>query len=54
MAAPDRFNAMGGLSSGGGGPGTPNRHPSLPPSVIISPSAPVCCVTQFVSYSLIS
>ncbi|TVY73450.1 Serine/threonine-protein phosphatase 2A 56 kDa regulatory subunit delta isoform [Lachnellula suecica] len=40
MAAPDRFNAMGGGSPSAGGPGTPNRHGQLPPSVIISPSAP--------------
>ncbi|KAH7374196.1 phosphatase 2A regulatory B subunit-domain-containing protein [Cadophora sp. MPI-SDFR-AT-0126] len=37
--APDRFNAMGGGSPSAGGPGTPSRH-GLPPSVIISPSAP--------------
>jgi serine/threonine-protein phosphatase 2A regulatory subunit B' len=40
LGAPDRFNAMGGSPSAGG-PGTPNRHGQLPPSVIISPSAPV-------------
>lgn len=39
LGAPDRFNAMGGSPSAGG-PGTPNRHGQLPPSVIISPSAP--------------
>ncbi|KAH8591120.1 phosphatase 2A regulatory B subunit-domain-containing protein [Bisporella sp. PMI_857] len=39
IVAPDRFNTMGG-STGGIGPGTPNRHGQLPPSVIISPSAP--------------
>ncbi|KAM3078204.1 serine/threonine-protein phosphatase 2A 56 kDa regulatory subunit delta isoform [Clarireedia jacksonii] len=36
MVAQDRFNTGGGTSS----PGTPNRHGSLPPSVVISPSAP--------------
>ncbi|QSZ32891.1 hypothetical protein DSL72_002472 [Monilinia vaccinii-corymbosi] len=36
MSAPDRFNTGGGSPS----PGTPNRHGSLPPSVVISPSAP--------------
>jgi serine/threonine-protein phosphatase 2A regulatory subunit B' len=40
IAAPDRFNSMGGVSPSAGGPGTPSRH-GLPPSVIISPSAPV-------------
>ncbi|TAQ89742.1 hypothetical protein B7494_g1944 [Chlorociboria aeruginascens] len=35
--APDRFNAMGSTSPNAGGP---NRHGQLPPSVIISPSAP--------------
>lgn len=35
----DRFNAMGGSPSAGG-PGTPSRLGQLPPSVIISPSAP--------------
>ncbi|PQE15872.1 phosphatase 2A regulatory B subunit protein [Rutstroemia sp. NJR-2017a BVV2] len=34
--APDRFNTGGGSPS----PGTPNRHGALPPSVVISPSAP--------------
>jgi serine/threonine-protein phosphatase 2A regulatory subunit B' len=38
----DRFNSMGATSPSGGGQGTPNRHQILPPSVIISPSAPVC------------
>ncbi len=32
---------MGGGPPSAGGPGTPNRHGQLPPSVIISPSAPV-------------
>ncbi|KAF5870753.1 putative serine threonine protein phosphatase 2a protein [Botrytis fragariae] len=36
MSAPDRFNTGGGSPS----PGTPNRHGALPPSVVISPSAP--------------
>ncbi|ESZ94359.1 serine/threonine-protein phosphatase 2a [Sclerotinia borealis F-4128] len=36
MPAPDRFNTGGGSPS----PGTPNRHGALPPSVVISPSAP--------------
>ncbi|KAF4630496.1 hypothetical protein G7Y89_g7642 [Cudoniella acicularis] len=36
----DRFNSMGTVSPSAGGPGTPNRHGQLPPSVIISPSAP--------------
>ncbi|KAG4030192.1 hypothetical protein MFRU_013g02110 [Monilinia fructicola] len=36
MSAPDRFNTAGGSPS----PGTPNRHGALPPSVVISPSAP--------------
>ena len=45
MGAPDRFNSMGGLPSAGG-PGTPNRHGQLPPSVIISPSAPVRQLTK--------
>ncbi|CZR69070.1 probable serine/threonine protein phosphatase 2A [Phialocephala subalpina] len=35
----DRFNGMSG-GPPAGGPGTPNRHGQLPPSVIISPSAP--------------
>ncbi|PQE03183.1 phosphatase 2A regulatory B subunit protein [Rutstroemia sp. NJR-2017a BBW] len=34
--AQDRFNTGGGSPS----PGTPNRHGALPPSVVISPSAP--------------
>jgi serine/threonine-protein phosphatase 2A regulatory subunit B' len=41
LATADRFNAMGGGSPSAGGPGTPSRHGQLPPSVIISPSAPV-------------
>ncbi|TGO53119.1 hypothetical protein BOTNAR_0304g00130 [Botryotinia narcissicola] len=36
MSAPDRFNTGGGSPS----PRTPNRHGALPPSVVISPSAP--------------
>ncbi|PQE29741.1 phosphatase 2A regulatory B subunit protein [Rutstroemia sp. NJR-2017a WRK4] len=36
MVAQDRFNTGGGSPS----PGTPNRHGALPPSVVISPSAP--------------
>ena len=40
MSAPDRFNSMGG-SPNAGASGTPSRHGQLPPSVIISPSAPV-------------
>ncbi|KAI9733467.1 MAG: Serine/threonine-protein phosphatase 2A 56 kDa regulatory subunit delta isoform [Claussenomyces sp. TS43310] len=40
LPAPDRFNTTTSLSSGVGGPGTPNRNGPLPPSVIISPSAP--------------
>ena len=40
MTAPDRFNQMGGSPSAGG-TGTPSRYGQLPPSVIISPSAPV-------------
>jgi hypothetical protein len=47
MATPDRFNSMGGSPSAGG-PGTPSRHGPLPPSVIISPSAPVRQLTVFV------
>lgn len=38
LGSQDRFNV--GSSPGGGAPGTPNRHGQLPPSVIISPSAP--------------
>ncbi|KAH8758702.1 protein phosphatase 2A regulatory B subunit [Hyaloscypha finlandica] len=40
MANPDRFNSIGGGAPSAGGPGTPSRHGQLPPSVIISPSAP--------------
>ncbi|KAG9245943.1 phosphatase 2A regulatory B subunit-domain-containing protein, partial [Calycina marina] len=40
LGSPDRFNAMGSGLPSAGGPGTPNRHDTLPPSVIISPSAP--------------
>ncbi|KFY09606.1 hypothetical protein V491_08073 [Pseudogymnoascus sp. VKM F-3775] len=40
LPAADRFNSLGSSSPGGTTPGTPNRHPILPPSVIISPSAP--------------
>ncbi|TVY39845.1 Serine/threonine-protein phosphatase 2A 56 kDa regulatory subunit delta isoform [Lachnellula subtilissima] len=40
VVSPDRFNAMGGGSPSAGAPGTPNRNGQLPPSVIISPSAP--------------
>lgn len=36
MSTPDRFNTGGGSP----GPATPNRHGALPPSVVISPSAP--------------
>ncbi|RAL66380.1 hypothetical protein DID88_006073 [Monilinia fructigena] len=36
MSTADRFNTGGGSPS----PGTPNRHGALPPSVVISPSAP--------------
>lgn len=38
---------MGGGSPSAGGAGTPNRH-GLPPSVIISPSAPVSEVERVV------
>jgi serine/threonine-protein phosphatase 2A regulatory subunit B' len=38
--APDRFNT-GGPGQGANGGGTPVRHGPLPPTVIISPSAPV-------------
>jgi serine/threonine-protein phosphatase 2A regulatory subunit B' len=40
MAAPDRFASVGGSAPSAGVPGTPSRHGQLPPSVIISPSAP--------------
>ncbi|KFZ09672.1 hypothetical protein V502_08570 [Pseudogymnoascus sp. VKM F-4520 (FW-2644)] len=40
LPAADRFNSLGSSSPGGTTPGTPNRHPILPPSVVISPSAP--------------
>lgn len=40
MSNPDRFNSIGGGAPSAGGPGTPSRHGQLPPSVIISPSAP--------------
>lgn len=36
---PDRFSSMSSASDANG-PGTPSRHGSLPPTVIISPSAP--------------
>lgn len=36
------YESMGATSPGGGNPGTPARHAILPPSVVISPSAPVC------------
>lgn len=39
-ALPDRFNT-GGPGQGANGGGTPARHGPLPPTVIISPSAPV-------------
>ncbi|KAJ2901680.1 putative serine threonine protein phosphatase 2a protein [Zalerion maritima] len=40
-AVPDRFNSMGGQPAGPNGASTPSRHGgSLPPTVIISPSAP--------------
>ncbi|CAG8952955.1 hypothetical protein HYFRA_00007671 [Hymenoscyphus fraxineus] len=39
--APDRFNTTMNVSpSKSSTPGTPNRHHQLPPSVVISPSAP--------------
>lgn len=40
LAAPDRFGSLGGGQSPSGGPSTPGRHGQLPPSVVISPSAP--------------
>jgi serine/threonine-protein phosphatase 2A regulatory subunit B' len=38
---PDRFSSMTGSPNSANGGGTPVRHGALPPTVIISPSAPV-------------
>jgi hypothetical protein len=40
-AVPDRFSSMGGSPQGANGGSTPGRLGPLPPTVIISPSAPV-------------
>ncbi|CAP73831.1 uncharacterized protein PODANS_2_11870 [Podospora anserina S mat+] len=37
---PDRFGSLGGQTAGANGGSTPVRHGTLPPTVIISPSAP--------------
>jgi len=41
---PDRFNSVGSSPQGANGGNTPARHGPLPPTVIISPSAPVRAV----------
>ncbi|KAF6819138.1 Serine/threonine-protein phosphatase 2A 56 kDa regulatory subunit delta isoform [Colletotrichum sojae] len=39
-AVPDRYSSVGGAAQGANGGGSPARHGTLPPTVIISPSAP--------------
>lgn len=45
-SAGDRFNAMGGNSLNAANVSTPTRGGVLPPSVVISPSAPVSVYPQ--------